>query len=419
MIVLAGMNVSGSEDRSAIPSREIMEKIEKGEPVSYKNIVILGDLVPEKANLGYPYNISSPIEIENSKIYGNVNFDNAKMLSIVNFEKTKIFGSTSFNRTQFIDDAHFENTIFDGDASFIGTICEGSAFFKGAIFNSSAEFWNARFEGEFAEFTRSQFLKNADFNSVRLDVESASFHESKFSDAAIFRDMRIFGSSDFSGTQFEGLTDFAFVEFYKSSDFMGSRFHKEVILNEIKFVSLIITWDSLRNKAICNGPIYMDLIKNFKELEQFDDADACYYDYREWKRNARSPGWPKLFDYFAWLSCGYGVRLLNPIFSGFLTIILFGIYYESFSLTREIPLHFINKDSRKSCKYEFKQNFRRSLSFSAMTLLSLPSEWSPYGKEEYTKFVKHHLYGTILERMIGWGLMLLLIGILSRLMVRY
>ncbi len=59
------------------------------------------------------------------------------------------------------------------------------------------------------------------------------------------------------------------------------------------------------------------------------------------------------------------------------------------------------------------------MAFSAMVILSLPSDWYPYGKDDYSRLVSSHLFAAILERLIGWGLMLLLIGTLTRLMVRY
>jgi len=62
---------------------------------------------------------------------------------------------------------------------------------------------------------------------------------------------------------------------------------------------------------------------------------------------------------------------------------------------------------------------RNAIYFSTMMLLSLPTVWYPPGKEEFTELLKLHMYSAILERLIGWGLMLLLIGTLSRLMVRY
>jgi hypothetical protein len=175
------------------------------------------------------------------------------------------------------------------------------------------------------------------------------------------------------------------------------------------------------NRLVCNGPTYLALIKNFRESEQFEDADSCYYQYRDWKRKERDPGWPKLFDYLAWLSCGYGVRWQYTIISGVMMIALFGIYFNFNYLAGTMANVFLNRNAQNQNPSisDLWRSLKKSLLFSSMTLLSLPSDWCPYGKEEYSKFIKSHLCAAILERIIGWGLMLLLIGTLTRLMVRY
>jgi hypothetical protein len=72
--------------------------------------------------------------------------------------------------------------------------------------------------------------------------------------------------------------------------------------------------------------------------------------------------------------------------------------------------------------YFFQQDnfkFKESISFSTTIILSLPSDWYPSGKERYEKILKSNLHMAILERLIGWGLMLLFIATLNRLLIRY
>lgn len=410
IIVLIGTSISRSEDLQIIPSEDILEKIENGEPAYYRNVIILGDLNLKRQNPIPEYNISSPIEIYESKIHGNVNFDDARMQRLVNFENTEIFGVASFNRTQFIDEANFRNSEFDKDALFLGAVFKKDAIFKGALFNGSASFWDARFGGKFAEFARSQFRKEANFVDSQFDIAKLiSFQESRFFDNALFGGARITGSSDFGGAQFEGLADFSFSRIDGSLDFVGSRFNKVIILNDMKFGSLIITWDSLKNKVICNGPMYLNLIRNFKDLEQFDDADNCYYDYRDWKRQERPLGWAKTLDYLALISCGYGVRWQNTFLLGIGIMILFGIY---FSIKEGIL------NSREAGKI---QMLERSIFFSLTLLLSAPTDWyiNIFGNERYKDIVTSSKYSIFLERVIGWSLLILLVNTLSRVMIRY
>jgi hypothetical protein len=140
---------------------------------------------------------------------------------------------------------------------------------------------------------------------------------------------------------------------------------------------------------------------------------------RAWRNCEDSFGWSKIFDYLSWFSCGYGVRWQHPILSGIVMAILFGIHFESYCLIRKTANFFNKRESKNPCKYSFFQNFKKSMSFSVLLLLSLPPEWSHSGRDEFAKFVTRHWFSSILERLIGWGLVLLLIGTLSRLMVRY
>ncbi len=207
--------------------------------------------------------------------------------------------------------------------------------------------------------------------------------------------------------------------FNSSADFVGARFEKELFFYDADFKNFELSWASIGNRIICGGPTYLRLIKNFRDLEQFEDADRCYYQYRNWKRENRPFGWIKAMDYLAWLSCGYGVRWQYTILSGLFVVALFGIYFEFNYLSRSVANFFFRNSRRNPPTSDLWRSVKKSISFSAMILLSLPSDWYPYGKDEYSNTVKSHLYAAILERLIGWGLMLLLIRTLTRLMVRY
>lgn len=419
MVVWAENVAVGLDDSKIISSKEIMDRIERNQPLNYSNVVILGDIDLKKITARNLTLITIPIKIQGATINGNVDFDNVILGGTVDFKRTKFSGLASFNKTQFLKGADFEEAKFDKSAFFLGSQFNDSASFMATQFNRSVNFLEAKFRGEKAEFTRARFVGSANFASARFYVETEKFFESKFLGTAIFWDAEFNGPSDFWGAQFEDYVDFRFAKLAKSSDFTGAKFEGEVNLNGIEFESIIIEWSSLKGRTICNGPIYINLIKNFKELEQFDDADDCYYDYRDWKRTTRAWGWSKVFDYFAWLSCGYGIRWQYPVLSGILIVVLFGIYYESHALMMAMLAFPKPKRSVDLRTSELKQDLKRSISFSAIILLSLSSEWSPFGKGEYEKFINRHLYCAIFERLIGWGLLLLLIGTLTRLMVRY
>lgn len=69
---------------------------------------------------------------------------------------------------------------------------------------------------------------------------------------------------------------------------------------------MVVSWTSIENALVFNGPAYIKLIKNFREMEQFDDADDAYFRYRQLRRENKNLSISKIEDTVFWLSCGYG-----------------------------------------------------------------------------------------------------------------
>ncbi|MHC1594370.1 MAG: pentapeptide repeat-containing protein [Methanotrichaceae archaeon] len=144
VVLLLGGAALGASDspRQEVPASEILAAIERGEPVEYDNVIIVGDLdlsmvdlptrhVERTLLLGLDENarlVASSIEIKDSEIRGAVNFGNAI------FQEPIDFGGAQFSR----------------NASFIGVQFSGNANFGGAQFNEDADFNNAHFGGDIA-----------------------------------------------------------------------------------------------------------------------------------------------------------------------------------------------------------------------------------------------------------------------------
>jgi hypothetical protein len=415
-LTIAGTTAAESRNITAVQATEIIAKIERGEPANFDAVIIAGDLDLSKSDLPSERLITSPIEITNSIFTGSFNLSELILRESANFKGSHFIRPVKFIGTKFKGEAVFEDTLFDENSFFIESEFDNSARFHYATFNGSSNFLGAKFNGKH-DFHNTRFTKIALFMSS-IFGNDANFRDATFVGLANFRETK-FGSGDFSGTTFMETGDFNLAKFNKTADFTGSRFAKKLYLNDVKFEGFLVSWDSIDNALNCNSPTYLLLIKNFKEMQQFEDADNCYYQYRDEKRQTGPFDLSKLIDYISWLSCGYGVRWQHPILSAILIAILFGIYYESYNLVNVAANRFYRKTSNDLYKYDFIFNFKKSLSFSTMMLLSLPPEWSRFGREEYTKFVVRHWFAGIVERLIGWGLMLLLIGVLTRLMVRY
>jgi len=86
---------------------------------------------------------------------------------------------------------------------------------------------------------------------------------------------------------------------------------------------------------------------------------------------------------------------------------------------------FKQKLQSKHKLYKIMRIFLESVAFSAVALFSLPKEFYPYGEKKYAKFIGRNFIRIpirllmVFERLIGWGLLILLINTVSRMMIRY
>lgn len=172
--------------------------------------------------------------------------------------------------------------------------------------------------------------------------------------------------------QFGGKTDFREATFHKETDFSGAKFDAQISFIRLKFNILYINWASIKDNLVYDGPAYLALIKNFKVIEQFGDADDCYYAYRKASQNQKEwyneknrlidfltrcyswiasnikriseylswinnypPftwihrfNWSKLFDWIGFVSCGYGVKIQPIILWVFGSVFGFSLLYN-------------------------------------------------------------------------------------------
>jgi len=216
-----------------IKAEEVLEKIEKGRPVEYENVIIYGDLDLHLLDLPLAKNkrkiIQSTIKIEYSVIKGDVFFDHAVFSGLVDFDGTKFTGAANFSGSLFSEDAGFSESEF-----------EGLAGFSRAHFATEANFSRARFND--ADFGRASFDGN-------FHLVNAKVYTLKLSDA-----------------QFAG----------------GSAVH----LKDFNYSRIDVRWNTIREHIPYNGSVYLMLIKNFRNLEQYEDQDDCYYQYRRERQSA-------------------------------------------------------------------------------------------------------------------------------------
>jgi hypothetical protein len=333
-----------------IKAEEVLERIEKGKPVEYENVIIYGDLDLHRLDL--PLNkskqkvIKSTIKIEYSVIKGDVFFDHAAFSGLVDFDGTSFTKAANFSGSDFLGDAGFSDAEFQGEANFSRSCFATEANFSRTRFND-ADFGRARFERNF-------HLVNAKVYTLKL-------------------------------------SDAVFPE--------GAKIH----LKDFNMNRLVVRWNTIKDSVPFNGSVYLTLVRNFRNLEQFEDQDDCYYQYRKEKQARSLKTVPRLFDRLAWVSCGYGVRPSHTILISLAIILLFtGIFWAGNALQPDGG----SVNGQDGAKVSLNDAFY----FSSMQFMGkTPQNFS---------IVEGFEFLTVIETLTGWLLMALFLVTLGRVMLR-
>jgi len=328
------------ETRTVVPASEILEKIHRGDPVEYDNIIVEGDLdltkldLPEQQvertqievddlNLSKTAKIAvSPIKITTSEIRGFVRFNNCVLQKDVNFRGTKFTrGNAIFIGAKFGGDANFIDAKFTGrHADFRCAEFRGNASFIGVHFfiNSIANFSDARFTGHYTNFADAKFGGHAGF--VRAKFKGyVEFIVTKFTGRrADFSDAEFTGKANFIGAKFTGgIARFCGAKFGDKADFAVAQFLGDVL--------------TFRNAIFADPRSQEDACRRAKNvLERAGDREeAGYHFYREMEGKRKSKGIKyEYFDYEILLSCKLDEKELQAIQSRKLTSLRKYVWYN-------------------------------------------------------------------------------------------
>jgi hypothetical protein len=181
-------------------------------------------------------------------------------------------------------------------------------------------------------------------------------------------------------------------------------------LHEDSDARFVVHWDKIKDHLQFDGAAYLALVKNYKNLEWFDDADNAYYEYRKISMEQKPLGWEKLLDILAWLSSGYGVRVSYVAFWCIFTIIFFGlIFWIGNGMRRfeimglELPVNIGIKDQHVSLTDAMY------FSVAMFTTSQAPVNNYPIG------FYRHL---AMIEGILGWFFLGLFVVVLSGLLIR-
>lgn len=340
-----------------IPASEILDKIQKGEPVKYDHVRIIGNLDVSKLDLPTKHVdrteyqqargllleskiISSQINIVNSKFEGIVNFSNCV------FEENGNFGGASFSKV-----AYFEGASFRGHADFGGACFDGNALFEGASFSRNALFEGAYF-GEMALFKGASFGEGAGFDRASFS-RSAGFDRASFSKEAWFIRTCFDGIVWFRGASFGKEAWFIEASFSKETWFNGASFSSNAMFNGASFSGDILTFryasfaDPASQEYVCRKA------KNVLE-KNGNREEAGLHFYREMEAKRVQKGirgnsglglinclktdtwsfqrflWYDVIEWlFAQVMFGYGVHFERLIASWAVIVVLFASLYYS------------------------------------------------------------------------------------------
>lgn len=445
-----------SEGRWVVQAKEILRMIERGEDIKIENRVIKGDLdlselaleevrvererfeidvmsVSEKCKV-----VRSSIRIEYCIIEDFVNFSSLILQKVVRFDGTVFNKGVSFRGSKFYKELSFWRTRFNGYIDFdYAEFGRPFVFFMSVHIAGIARFSSAHFRGG-ANFIDTTFNEISIFIGSQFHA-GATFGRSQFDGDAYFVSAQFEGDANFSNVRFGKYLDFTAAKFEKNLDLSGVNINymklhtnfkscSEIVLNDSNFSRLDVRWEWIKDHISYDGAAYLALIKNFKMLEHFEDADECYYKYRQISQSKKhwyekKKNWlhrfnlSKLYDYISWGSFGYGVRLRFPLSWIFVSILGFAAIYQRFdgimkSSTPEITMNALNNSTIlfTPVPSETSPSFWDCLYFSALSFVGgMPAGLSPVGGWKYA---------VMFERVLGYLFFALFVVVLARKLVR-
>ena len=208
LLASPAVGAPADDPRPIVPASEILAKIERGEPVEYHRVIVVGDL----DLLEETKRVESLIYITDSEIRGDVNLGLAAFQEPVSFRGSNFTGEALFWGANFSSHNDDDIRSLDGWIGSMYLAREGSPDFSSAEFNGEANFFNAEFSGN-ANFYGAKFRKDAIFNGVKFRGK-ANFRISEFSSGGAYFGEALFnGDADFQGAVFGGNANFNEFEF--------------------------------------------------------------------------------------------------------------------------------------------------------------------------------------------------------------
>ncbi len=241
--------------KSQVKASTIIDQINAGKTVQYKNAEIVGNLdftsikdvtVDEKSKAGrifskgstlvYRYHVRSPVSFTNCVFTGDVlayihdedenETHNAIFYEDVDFQGCNFQGKSAFKYVKFKTKANFKNTQYSDEALFKYTKFSTDTSFENSRFNDAANFKYTKFSTD-VSFSSSHFGREANFKYTKFPA-GVSFDKATFQRLANFKYTKFPEGVSFKDAQFMGNADFKYTKFSEPLNFDGVVFDDDV-----------------------------------------------------------------------------------------------------------------------------------------------------------------------------------------------
>jgi hypothetical protein len=226
-------------------------------------------------------------------------------------------------------------TIFDGVAHFGSTFFYDDADFKLSKFTDDVDFGGARFYGH-AKFPRVKFIERAYFKNAsfwkNLILTGARGFEIRLKDARFRGGSCKYLSYNQITMKIRKMEKVPACPWDETCYWTKARLWSKtcIILDNSSISNLYIKWDTIKDHFAYDAASYIALVKNFKDLGEYRDADLCYYQYRKIDQETKKIRRSKFINLLEDFYYGYGVYPFKAIKANFLIIIIFALVYWLF-----------------------------------------------------------------------------------------
>lgn len=407
--------VSGAVEYKEVKAEDIIKQIENGEDVVYSNSLIKGSLDLSEANLKTVSSskndlkvIESRIKIENSIFEDDVDFSHVIFQKMVSFADSSFSKEANFEYTTYKEEAIFDNVDFENSPNFRSVNFYKNASFYDAQF-VDVSFFNTTFRSfvslhrahfdKFAIFSNCYFGSDADFGFATFNCPS-NFDFAFFNGSADFICVKFVDPVSFVSANFSGLANFNNADFDEIN--FSIKYVNKISLSGSDYKELNVNWTYLKNSLVYDGPAYVKLIRNFRNLAQLDYADDALYHYHvERRKNEEMDPSTKFFDVFMQYTCEYGTSPELTIIWWIRIVVIFALFYFFWNAISK-PIDYLDGHQKVS--------FTDALFFSMSASLTMSyKEWYP--KERYRSV-------PLIEGFLGWLLLTIFVVTLTNVTIR-